>query len=135
MGSRPFTNFDNLIVSDNRAPLLTNTPTPTAAPTVTPTAVPSETITFDDLSNPNRPLNGAYPSGGADWGNNAWHLSGPWGRFTTNSVMLQRGWPDERKHGLNLTDVSRAAGWVQFVGEHRHVRLQRTTNGFDERAG
>src|SRR5262249_15600738 len=46
----------------------------------------SQTITFDDLSNPNRVLSGQYPSGVVDWGTSRWYLSGPWQLFTTNSI-------------------------------------------------
>src|SRR4051812_8037127 len=45
-------------------------------------------VTFDDLTSPNRTLNGQYPTGIIDWGNNAWYLSGPWGQFTTNSLSF-----------------------------------------------
>jgi hypothetical protein len=47
---------------------------------------PVRTVTFDDLANPNRPLNGEY--GGIDWGTDAWFLSAPWGLFTTNSISF-----------------------------------------------
>src|SRR6266542_4264203 len=46
------------------------------------------TVTFDDLTNPNRVLSGQYPSGVIDWGTNVWWLSGPWGKFTTNSISF-----------------------------------------------
>src|SRR5215472_10388981 len=74
------------------APPPTNTPTqvPTSGPTATPvptvSAGSTRTITFDDLSNPGRPLSGQYPSGVIDWGTNNWFLSGPYGLFTTNSI-------------------------------------------------
>jgi len=48
----------------------------------------SASITFNDLTNPNRNLNGQYPTGVADWGSNKWYLSGPWGNFSTNSVSF-----------------------------------------------
>ena len=73
------TNFDNLAFSSGSSP----TPSPTSTP-----APNSRTLTFDDLSNPNRVLNGQYPSGVIDWGSNAWWLSGPWGRFTTQSISF-----------------------------------------------
>src|SRR5215510_9343228 len=53
----------------------------------------SQTITFDDLANPNRVLNGQYPSGVIDWGTNAWYLSGPWQQFTTNSIGFDGAGP------------------------------------------
>jgi len=67
-------------------PTSTATFTPTA--TSTPVTVSTEIITFDDLSNPNRPLVGAYPGAGIDWGAGAWYLSGPTGQFATNSVSF-----------------------------------------------
>jgi hypothetical protein len=45
-------------------------------------------ITFNDLANPNRTLNGQYPSGVVNWGSNQWYLSAPWGGFSTNSVSF-----------------------------------------------
>jgi hypothetical protein len=78
----------------------TVTPTPTAtstpAPTVTSTPTPPPrtlTITFDDLSAPSRPLNGEYPSGVIDWGTDVWFLSGPYGRWSTNSVSFNGAGP------------------------------------------
>jgi hypothetical protein len=67
-----------------RTPLPTTVPTRTPVPT--PTSTAPQTVTFDGLSNPNRPLNGSYPNGVIDWGTNAWYLSGPWGAFRTNSI-------------------------------------------------
>lgn len=66
-----------------------NTPTPTNTPlppTPTPTPVQSTTITFNDLSNPNRTLNGSYA--GISWGSNKWYLSAPWGVHSTNSISF-----------------------------------------------
>jgi hypothetical protein len=90
-------------------PSATSTPTPTptsrtSPPTATPTATPitpptggggsgSQTLTFDDLQNPNRGLNGEYPTGVADWGSNAWYLSGPFGAFRTNSISFDSDGP------------------------------------------
>jgi hypothetical protein len=48
-------------------------------------------VTFDDLSGPNRGLNGQYA--GIDWGSGSWYLSGPYGRFATNSVSYPNGAP------------------------------------------
>ncbi len=67
------TNFDNMLFDNG------------------PTQGSGATIGFDDLSNPNRPLNGQYPSGVADWGTNLWYLSGPFGSFRTNSVSFNGG--------------------------------------------
>jgi hypothetical protein len=44
------------------------------------------TISFDDLTSPNRVLSGQYPSGVIEWGINSWYLSGPFGLFRTNSI-------------------------------------------------
>jgi hypothetical protein len=72
-GSR--TNFDNLQFDNG------------------PTQSSGSTITFDDLSNPNRPLTGQYPDGVADWGTNQWYLSSPYGAFWTNSVSFNGAGP------------------------------------------
>lgn len=50
-------------------------------------------LKFDDLSNIGQPLNGQYPQGVADWGNNAWYLSGPYGKDGTNSVSFNGAGP------------------------------------------
>src|SRR5262249_27776190 len=60
-----------------------NLEAPSAGVTVT---VASAIATFDDLTSPNRYLNGQYPSGAIDWGTNMWWLSSAWGLFTTNSI-------------------------------------------------
>jgi hypothetical protein len=75
------TNFDNLVLASGAQA----TPTPTQTPTSPPAA---RTVTFDDLSSPNRPLSGQYPGGAIDWGTNAWFLSGAYGAFRTNSVSF-----------------------------------------------
>jgi alpha-tubulin suppressor-like RCC1 family protein len=75
-------------------PTSTATATPALTPTATATPTPepsTQTITFDDLGNPNRALGGVYPAGSIDWGSNAWYLSGPWRLFTTNSVSFNSG--------------------------------------------
>jgi len=46
----------------------------------------TSTLTFNDLSSPDRNLSGQYPTGVVDWGTNKWWLSSPWGGFTTNSI-------------------------------------------------
>jgi hypothetical protein len=53
----------------------------------------SQTITFNDLTNPNRTLSGQYPAGVIDWGTNQWYLSGPYGAFTTYSIGFNGGGP------------------------------------------
>jgi glucose/arabinose dehydrogenase len=79
------TNFDNLVF---------DTPTaPTATPTATPSTSAAVTVNFDDLSSPNRTLNGQYPSGAIDWGTGGWYLSGPWRQFTTNSIGFNGAGP------------------------------------------
>jgi hypothetical protein len=79
------TNFDNLVINSSGT-VSTSTPTPTRTPT--PTSATTRTVTFDDLTNPNRPLSGQYPSALIDWGSGAWFLSGPYGQFSTNSVSF-----------------------------------------------
>lgn len=81
------------------------TNTPTSVPgTSTPTPVPvtstpvaggagAQTLNFDNLSNPNRPLSGQYPSNVADWGTNQWYLSGPFGSFQSNSISFNGAGP------------------------------------------
>jgi hypothetical protein len=73
------------------------------------------TITFDDLQNPNRPLNGQYPSGVANFGNNAWFLSGPYDKFTTNSISFPAAGP---------TSAS-----VSFDSPRRLVRIDADNGG------
>src|SRR5262249_28153170 len=85
------TNFDNVVLSSAAtAPMPTSTPTPT--PTPTPQSQPL-TVDFNNLSRPNRPLNGQYPTSVIDWGTNAWYLSGPFGAFTTNSIGFNGNGP------------------------------------------
>jgi hypothetical protein len=48
----------------------------------------TQTVTFDDLSSQNQPLNGQYPAGILNWGTNVWFHSQPWGAFTTKSVSF-----------------------------------------------
>jgi hypothetical protein len=81
------TNFDNVVLS-SAAPA----PMPTSTPTPPPQSQPL-TVNFNNLSNPNRPLNGQYPTGVIDWGTNAWYLSGPFGAFTTNSIGFNGNGP------------------------------------------
>jgi hypothetical protein len=69
----------------------TSTPVATATPVPTASTGQSQAVSFDNLSNPNRPLNGQYPTGTIDWGSNAWYLSGPYGQFTTNSIGFNGG--------------------------------------------
>jgi len=79
--------------TDTATPTATATeiPTPTIMPAMTGSATPpgQRTVTFDDLTNPNRVLNGAYPTGLIRWGSSRWFLSGPVGTFATNSVHFQ----------------------------------------------
>jgi hypothetical protein len=64
-----------------------NKKTPTATATL-PVPPSSTTINFNDLSSPQRPLTGQYPTGVIDWGIGGWYLSGPWGKFSDNSVSF-----------------------------------------------
>jgi hypothetical protein len=95
-------NFDNIVVSGTGTTSPTSTPTPT--PTATPTATP-RTVTFDDLNNPNRPLNGQYPSGLIDWGTNVWYLSGPYGSFNTQSISFNGVGPTSAVFTLSSPSV------------------------------
>jgi hypothetical protein len=79
------TNFDSVVLGTTAAP--TATPTPTSG------SGSSVTVTFDDLTNPNRTFGGQYPSGVIDWGSNAWYLSGPFGAFQTQSVGFNGAGP------------------------------------------
>jgi hypothetical protein len=84
----------------------------TATPTPSTTA---QTLTFDDLSSPNRALNNQYPSGIADWGLNIWYLSGPYGQFTTQSVSF---------NGATLT-----SGILSLSTPRRLVQLEAFNGG------
>ena len=56
----------------------------------------NQTITFDDKSGQDQPLNGQYPAGVINWGTGGWYHSGPWGLFTTKSASFggpARPWP------------------------------------------
>jgi hypothetical protein len=86
-------------------PTVTPTPTATSTPTPTVTSTPTPpprtlTITFDDLSAPSRPLSGEYPSGVIDWGTDVWFLSGPYGRWSTNSVSFNGAGPTSAAFAL-----------------------------------
>jgi hypothetical protein len=72
-------------------------------------------VIFDDLSNPDRALNGQYPSGLIDWGTGAWYLSGPYGQFRTNSVGF---------NGAGLASAS-----FTFLSPHRLVQLDAYNGG------
>jgi len=48
----------------------------------------SAIITFNDLPNPDRALDGQYPVGVADWGTNKWHLLPPWWNSPTNIIVF-----------------------------------------------
>jgi hypothetical protein len=117
------TNFDNLVIAVSSNPSSTNTPTPTATsvpptrtPTPTNTPLPAlRTITFDDQSNPNRALNGQYPTGVVDWGTTTWYLSGPYGAFMTNSI----GFGGSSRTSANFT----------LLGSRRLVKLDAYNGG------
>jgi hypothetical protein len=124
------TNFDNLVIdsggtaSATSVPTSTPTRTPTALPTNTPTGptptpgsagtASSITAIFDDLSNPNRPLSGEYPSGVVDWGTNAWYLSGPFGQMRTQSIGFNGSGPTSAS--LRLISPRRLARVDAFNG-------------------
>src|SRR5262249_30031676 len=87
------------------------TPTPIAPSRVT------QTVSFDDLSPANRPLNGQYPSGVIDWGTNTWYLSAPWRQFTTNSITF------------NFNGATQTSGSLRFVNPRRLVQLDAFNGG------
>jgi hypothetical protein len=91
------TNFDNFAFSGT-APSSGPTSTPVAGATPAPTSPPAsttaaQTVTFDDLSNPYRELNGQYPAGLIDWGTGTWYLSGRYYQFASNSVSFNGDGP------------------------------------------
>jgi hypothetical protein len=94
------TNFDDLVfdggVTAPGVPSPSPSPTPVAPqPTSVPTTAPATTtsITFDNLTNPNRALNGQYPTSQIDWGTNRWYLSGPYGQMRTQSIGFNGAGP------------------------------------------
>jgi hypothetical protein len=104
------TNFNNLVVTGGNGGG-GSTPTPTR----TPTPAPPQTVTFDNLSPPNRPLNGQYPSGLINWGTNSWFLSGPYGGDPSNSVSF---------NGSGMTSAV-----LTFINPRRVVSLQAYNGG------
>ena len=74
------------------------------------------TVTFDDLTSPNRALTGQYPTGVIDWGSaGTWWLSGPWGQFTTNSISF---------NGASATSAS-----FSFINPQRLLQLDAFNGG------
>jgi hypothetical protein len=73
------------------------------------------TITFNDLTNPNRVLNGQYPSGVIDWGTGGWFLSGPWRQFATYSIGFNGPAP--------------TSGSFTFLVAHRVVQVDAYNGG------
>jgi glucose/arabinose dehydrogenase len=59
--------------------------------TFTTTAGVQETVTFDDISGQNQPLDGEYPVDRIDWGSGSWYHSGPWRALATKSVSFRSG--------------------------------------------
>jgi hypothetical protein len=45
-------------------------------------------VTFNDLPNAGRPLEGEYPAGVIDWGTSAWWLAKPLGDFSSNNLSF-----------------------------------------------
>jgi hypothetical protein len=80
------------VTADESAPAPAADAAPTSAPDAPAPDAPvvvapvAGAIAFDDLANPNRPLNGQYPSSVIDWGSNQWYLSGPFGAFNNQSI-------------------------------------------------
>jgi glucose/arabinose dehydrogenase/endonuclease YncB( thermonuclease family) len=83
--------------------------------TYTATFVQLPTVTFDDKSGQNQPLNGQYPTGVIDWGTGKWYHSSPWGPLTTKSVSFDAG-------GVTSAPFT-------FVTPRRLVRLQAYNGG------
>jgi len=67
---------------------------------VTASSSPKYTITFNDLTFPNRILSGEYPSGIINWSLGGWWLSGPWGLFTGQSVSFYGSAQNTANFGL-----------------------------------
>ena len=84
-------------------------PAPDAAPPASATG--GLTVSFEDLSNPNRALTGQYPAGVIDWGGGAWWLAGPYGAFDTRSISFNGAGPTSATftfvapHQLDQLDV------------------------------
>jgi hypothetical protein len=74
------------------------------------------TVTFNDLTNPNRVLTGQYPTGIISWGTgSSWWLSGPWGLFTTQSI--------------SFNGSTQTSGSFSFLAGNRLVSLQAYNGG------
>jgi hypothetical protein len=109
-----------------RTPTRTSTPasTVTATPTRTPTRVATatatppggqiRTVTFDDVANPDRGLNGQYPTGLLDWGTGVWWVARPWGQFTTNSISFNG--PGRTSGTLSLLSPRRVVSVMAYNG-------------------
>jgi hypothetical protein len=89
-------------LTSSSEPLPAPAPAPQPAPESAPLAATAAVVAaapvagalaFDDLPNPNRPLNGQYPSGVIDWGTNQWYLSGPFGAFDRQSISFNGAGP------------------------------------------
>ena len=93
---------------------------PEAAPAPAPVPAPAPaasaaTVSFDDISATNQPLNGQYPANIIDWGTDGWWLAGPWGQFTTNSVSF---------NGEGVTSAT-----LSFVSPRSLVQLDADNGG------
>jgi len=90
------------------------TPSPTPVPITTPSPMSNQsTVTFDDLPNPGRLLDGHYPIGVIDWGVSQWWLSGPWGGFATNSISFP---PEGTSEPFSFTSPRRLITIQAFNG-------------------
>lgn len=88
--------------------------TPSPTPIATPSPMPNQsTVTFDDLSNPGRLLDGQYPIGVIDWGVSRWWLSRPWGNFATNSISFP---PEGRSEHFSFVSPRRLISIQAFNG-------------------
>jgi hypothetical protein len=76
---------------------------------------PSQTVTFDDKTGQDQPLNGQYPAGVIDWGTGQWYHAAPWGVFTTKSA--------------SFATASGTSRTFSFVGGTRKLVSVRAYNG------
>lgn len=66
---------------------------PSASVSPSPSPSPSgQVIVFDDFGGQNTPLNGQFPQGTVDWGQNVWFVASPVGEFETKSVRFNDNW-------------------------------------------
>jgi glucose/arabinose dehydrogenase len=74
-----------------------------------------QTVSFDDRTGENQPLNGQYPAGVIDWGTGYWYHAGPVGGLGTKSIRFNAAWQ---------TNVA-----FTFVAPRRLISLQAYNGG------